>query len=422
MDSLFPSVTTIQLLIFLQIPHLATGQFTIHTPDNIVIGVAGEDAILPCYLSSPRVPLSTGVQWTLARPLERIEVTFYNGGAQTERQGEGYQGRTEFFTSQLSKGNLSLKLKNIQVTDKGKYACQVDVSDWHGEAYIELDVTAPYRILPSNPVIGVIGADVILPCQLSVTKLPGSFEVQWKLFRPAVLIHEVSYNGGNQTETQGERHQGRTELSITEMTQGNLSLKLKHVQISDKAEYVCSLDSGSWYDETVVELDVTGRFKIFPPSNPVIRAIGEDVVLPCQLSATIIPASITVQWILIQPSRKPVKIFNNRRFIEDRQDERSWGGMELFSTEWTKGNMSLKLNNVQLPDRGKYVCSVAAGDWYDKVAIELEVTGPQLCKRRKTWFSRSYVDNREGMALSSAGHQRLDPQRGLGLSFAEPPS
>ncbi|TFJ97824.1 perforin-1-like [Platysternon megacephalum] len=374
MDSLFPSVTSIQLLIFLQIPHLATGQFTIHTPDNIVIGVTGEDAILPCYLSSPRVPLSTAVHWTLARPLESIEVTSYNGGTQTERQGEGYQGRTEFFTSQLSKGNLALKLRNIQVTDKGKYACQVDVSDWHGEAYIELDVTAPYRILPSNPVIGVIGADIILPCQLSVTKLTGSFKVQWQLFRPSVLIHEVSYNGGNQTETQGERHQGRTELSITEMTQGNLSLKLKHVQISDKAEYVCSLDSGSWYDETVIELDVTGRFKILPLSNPVIRAIGEDVILPCQLSATIIPASITVQWILIQPSRKPVKIVYKGRFSKDQQDERSWGGMELFSTEWTKGNMSLKLNNVQLPDRGKYVCSVAAGDWYDKAAIELEVT------------------------------------------------
>ncbi|TFJ95728.1 histone H3 [Platysternon megacephalum] len=342
-------------------PH--TGQFTILTRDNIVIGVNGEDAILPCYLSSPRVPLSTAVHWTLARPLESIEVTCSNGGTQTERQGEGYQGRTEFFTSQLSKGNFSLKLKNIQVTDKGKYACQVDVSDWHGDAYIELDVTAPYRILPSNPVIGVIGADIILPCQLSVTKLTGSFKVQWKLFRLSVLIHEVSYNGGNQTENQGERHQGRTELSITEMTQGNLLLKLKHVQILNM--------SAAW-------ILGAGRFKILPPSNPVIRAIGEDVILPCQLSDAIIPASITVQWILIQPSRKPVKIVYKGRFSEDRQDERSWGGMELFSTEWTKGNMSLKLNNVQLPDRGKYVCSVAAGDWYDKAAIELEVTGQCL--------------------------------------------
>ncbi|TFJ97821.1 butyrophilin subfamily 3 member A2-like [Platysternon megacephalum] len=97
----------------------------------------------------------------------------------------------------MSSSLLTVSPQNIQVTDKGKYACQVDVSDWHGEAYIELDITAPYRFLPSNPVIGVIGADVILPCQLSVTKLTGNFKVQWKLFRLSVLIHEVSYNGGN---------------------------------------------------------------------------------------------------------------------------------------------------------------------------------------------------------------------------------
>lgn len=124
---------------------LHTGQFRLHTPNNIVIGVAGEDAILPCYLLSPRFPLGPAVQWTLVRPLESIEVSTYKGGTQTESQGKGYQGRTEFFTSQLRRGNLSLKLKNIQVTDKGKYACQVDVSDWHEEAYIELDVTGQWN-------------------------------------------------------------------------------------------------------------------------------------------------------------------------------------------------------------------------------------------------------------------------------------
>ncbi|XP_067411318.1 butyrophilin-like protein 8 [Emydura macquarii macquarii] len=242
---------------------------------------------------------------------------------------------------------------------------------------------SPYRILPpNNPVIGVIGTDVILPCRLSVIKLTGSFKVQWKLFRTSALIHEVSRSGEIQTETQGERHHGRTELSVAEMNQGNFSLKLKRVQASDKAEYICSLDSKSWHDEMVVELDVTGRFKILPLSNPVVTLIGEDMILPCQLSATIIPSSITVQWILIQPSRKPVEIFYSGRFKEDWQDQRSWGGMELFYTEWTKGNLSLKLNNVQLPDKGKYVCTVAAGGWYDKAAIELEVTATGNRQRR----------------------------------------
>uniref|UniRef100_A0A8B9Z3U0 Ig-like domain-containing protein n=1 Tax=Buteo japonicus TaxID=224669 RepID=A0A8B9Z3U0_9AVES len=57
----------------------------------------------------------------------------------------------------------------------------------------------------------------------------------------------------------GGRYKGRTELSSVELNHGNLSLVLKNVTYTDKGEYVCSLDSESWRDETVVELDVTGQ-------------------------------------------------------------------------------------------------------------------------------------------------------------------
>ncbi|KFQ25301.1 hypothetical protein N332_03369, partial [Mesitornis unicolor] len=54
---------------------------------------------------------------------------------------KSYEGRTAFFTSQVRRGNLSLKLRNIQVFDKGKYICKVSYSNWHRETYVELDVT-----------------------------------------------------------------------------------------------------------------------------------------------------------------------------------------------------------------------------------------------------------------------------------------
>ncbi|NWH23533.1 BT3A3 protein, partial [Grus americana] len=57
------------------------------------------------------------------------------------RQGKSYKGRTAFFTSQVRRGNLSLKLRNIQVSDKGKYLCKVAYSNWYRETYVELDVT-----------------------------------------------------------------------------------------------------------------------------------------------------------------------------------------------------------------------------------------------------------------------------------------
>ncbi|NXA43271.1 BTNL8 protein, partial [Eudromia elegans] len=57
------------------------------------------------------------------------------------REEKSYKGRTSFFASQVRKGNLSLKLRNIQVSDKGKYACRVAYSNWYKETYVELDVT-----------------------------------------------------------------------------------------------------------------------------------------------------------------------------------------------------------------------------------------------------------------------------------------
>ncbi|NWJ11805.1 BT3A2 protein, partial [Crypturellus undulatus] len=57
------------------------------------------------------------------------------------REEGGYEGRASFFPSQVRRGNLSLRLRNIQVSDKGKYACAVAYSDWYQETYVELEVT-----------------------------------------------------------------------------------------------------------------------------------------------------------------------------------------------------------------------------------------------------------------------------------------
>ncbi|XP_075381838.1 butyrophilin-like protein 2 [Mycteria americana] len=350
------------------------GQFTVHSPNNVVIQAIGEDAILPCYMSAPSIPVSLTVQWILVRALKRIEIIFFDGRSEVERQGKSYKGRTAFFTSQVRRGNLSLKLRNVQVSDKGKYTCKVAYSNWYRETYVELDVTAPYRSLPfRSPVTGVIGRDILLPC-VFFANFTGNFVVQWNLLHSSELVHKVFCNGKIKSEIRGGRYKGRTELSSVELNHGNLSLVLKNVTYADKGEYVCSLDSESWHDETVVDLDVTGQFHILPPSNPIISFVGEDVILPCQLSLTGFPRSITVQWVAAQPFRTPKDISYNEAVKDSWLEERSWGGTELFLSQWSTGNLSLKLKNVQVPDKGKYICSVTAGKWHDQVAIELEVT------------------------------------------------
>ncbi|KAF1543207.1 hypothetical protein FQV10_0000037, partial [Eudyptes schlegeli] len=55
-------------------------------------------------------------------------------------EDETYQGRTNFFQSEFNKGNMSLHLKNVMLSDKGKYTCSVFFENWYDEVVVDLDV------------------------------------------------------------------------------------------------------------------------------------------------------------------------------------------------------------------------------------------------------------------------------------------
>ncbi|XP_067417088.1 butyrophilin subfamily 3 member A2-like [Emydura macquarii macquarii] len=142
MGSIFHWLTAVHILTFLQIPHLITGQFKIIPPQNPVIALIGEGVILPCQLRAQDKPQTITVQWILSRNSEKIDVSTYDGEKNEERQDERYQGRTQFFQSEFQAGNVSLNLKNVMVSDKGKYTCSVSFGNWYDEVVVELDVTA----------------------------------------------------------------------------------------------------------------------------------------------------------------------------------------------------------------------------------------------------------------------------------------
>ncbi|XP_064416245.1 butyrophilin subfamily 3 member A2-like [Latimeria chalumnae] len=70
--------------------------------------------------------------------------TYQSGKVQPENMAEEYQKRTELFTEQLSTGNVSLKLKNVQVSDTGKYTCLVNSENWFEKSIIDFHSTSPH--------------------------------------------------------------------------------------------------------------------------------------------------------------------------------------------------------------------------------------------------------------------------------------
>ncbi|KFZ56471.1 Butyrophilin subfamily 3 member A2, partial [Podiceps cristatus] len=122
--------------------YLLAGQYKIIPPDKPVIGVVGKGVILPCQLKVKIIPEALSVQWIFTGNSEKNAVTTYDGKniLSPVQEDRTYQGRTNFFQSEFNKGNVSLHLKNVALSDKGKYTCSVFYENWYDEVVIDLDV------------------------------------------------------------------------------------------------------------------------------------------------------------------------------------------------------------------------------------------------------------------------------------------
>uniref|UniRef100_K7F942 Ig-like domain-containing protein n=1 Tax=Pelodiscus sinensis TaxID=13735 RepID=K7F942_PELSI len=130
------------ILTFLKTPCLIRGEYKIIPHESPVIGVIGEDIILPCQVIAANIPENISVHWRLVTLQENRDVSSYNRGNKEEKEDLRYQGRTEFFPHEMNMGNMSLKLKNVQVFDIGNYMCRVVSENWYDETEMEMQVTA----------------------------------------------------------------------------------------------------------------------------------------------------------------------------------------------------------------------------------------------------------------------------------------
>lgn len=111
-------------------------------PNKPVVGVIGKGVVLPCQLEAKTVSERLSVQWIFTGKSPNIGVTTYDGinTLNPVREEKTYQGRTHFFQSEVNRGNLSLHLKNVMLSDKGKYICFVSLENWYDEVVVDLDV------------------------------------------------------------------------------------------------------------------------------------------------------------------------------------------------------------------------------------------------------------------------------------------
>ncbi|XP_045557704.1 myelin-oligodendrocyte glycoprotein-like [Salmo salar] len=104
-----------------------------------IVALVGDDAILPCTLSSTVSAVYQSVEWQ--RPdLKPKEVHLYRDEKDDlVLQNPVFRGRTSLFKEELENGNASLKLTRVELSDAGNYTCYIPLLD-HQKTIIQLIV------------------------------------------------------------------------------------------------------------------------------------------------------------------------------------------------------------------------------------------------------------------------------------------
>ncbi|XP_030286035.1 myelin-oligodendrocyte glycoprotein-like [Sparus aurata] len=89
-----------------------------------------------------------------------------------------------------------------------------------------------------QPIVALVGDDVLLPCHLEPPLDVTTLSVEWR--RGSALVH-VYRSRGDDPVSQDQNFKGRTSLFQDEMTRGNISLKLTDITEQDAGNYTCSV-------------------------------------------------------------------------------------------------------------------------------------------------------------------------------------
>ncbi|KAL0970537.1 hypothetical protein UPYG_G00243430 [Umbra pygmaea] len=197
-----------------------------------VFAVAGDDVILPSTLRNTVSTVNAvdeSVEWQRL-DLRPKEVHFYRNRVDYNLdQNPSYRGRTSLFKEEMKNGNISLKLRNVTVSDAGKYTCFVPtLKSLKWEDSVELIVGAV-----SRPVINLVATkDVRVVLRFECRGLIYKPEVTWLDSDGNILPAEPTET---QTDSEG-RYTVRGEVTVQKTKNNMFTCRVTQQQINHMME------------------------------------------------------------------------------------------------------------------------------------------------------------------------------------------
>ncbi|CAK6979237.1 butyrophilin subfamily 1 member A1-like, partial [Scomber scombrus] len=88
-----------------------------------IVAMVGDDVTLPCHLTPPADVFNQMLEWSRADLKPRFVHMRRTGEDYLLDQNPSYMGRTSVAIEGLNKGDVSLKLSKVELSDKGTYRC-----------------------------------------------------------------------------------------------------------------------------------------------------------------------------------------------------------------------------------------------------------------------------------------------------------
>ncbi|KAM9501637.1 myelin-oligodendrocyte glycoprotein-like [Clarias gariepinus] len=136
------SLMFLTLQILYSFMDLQSESLKVFGPDAPLHAVAGKDLVLPCFIKPSTSAVDMRVQWVRLDVGDTLVHLYEDHKDRNEDQAESYRARTSLFKEELQKGNASLKLSALRVSDEGEYQCLIEDKSWSDDIIIHFTVEA----------------------------------------------------------------------------------------------------------------------------------------------------------------------------------------------------------------------------------------------------------------------------------------
>ncbi|XP_076736389.1 butyrophilin subfamily 3 member A2-like [Maylandia zebra] len=153
------------ILVFHLLIHLNRAESQVVGPHQPVVALVDDDVILPCHVEPAEDVTAEILEWTRSDMNPRFVHVWRSGQDLVNTRNPSYRGRSSLFINELKRGNISLKLSKVKLSDEGTYECSIPLME--KKSFVKLVVAshAARSLLISLSGSGENRGGVVLQCE-----------------------------------------------------------------------------------------------------------------------------------------------------------------------------------------------------------------------------------------------------------------